>query len=137
MRSLIYILIGIVFGTVMTKAEIVSWFRIYEMFRFEAFHMYGIIGSAVILGAICVFFIKKLNLKAADGNSINFTPKENTWKEALFGGTIFGLGWALTGACPGPLYVLLGNGYVTILLVIAGALLGTLSFGMVKSKLPK
>ena len=136
MKYLKYLIIGIVFGIVMTKAEIISWYRIYEMFRFEAFHMYGIIGSAVILGVIIVQIIKRTGMKNMYGDTIRFNPKNKSVARYLIGGTIFGLGWAMVGACPGPMFVLLGHGYVPILIVIAGALLGTLVYGMLRSKLP-
>lgn len=136
MKYLKYLIIGIVFGIVMTKAEIISWYRIYEMFRFEAFHMYGIIGSAVILGVIIVQIIKRTEMKNMYGDTIRFNPKNKSIARYLIGGTIFGLGWAMVGACPGPMFVLLGHGYVPILIVIAGALLGTLVYGMLRSKLP-
>lgn len=136
MKYLKYLIIGIVFGIIMTKAEIISWYRIYEMFRFEAFHMYGIIGSAVILGVIMVQVIKRTELKNMYGDTIRFIPKNKSIARYLIGGTIFGLGWSMVGACPGPMFVLLGHGYVPILVVIAGALIGTLAYGMLRSKLP-
>ena len=120
----------------MTKAEIISWYRIFEMFRFEAFHMYGVIGSAVVLGVVVVFLIKKYRIKNTEGVEIPFYDKDKSYKRYLFGGTIFGLGWALAGACPGPMFVLLGNGYFAILLVIFGGLLGTYVYGRLKSRLP-
>jgi len=136
MQYLKFIAIGILFGIVMVKAEIISWFRIFEMFRFESFHMYGIIGSAVILGAIGTFLIKKTKAKALDGSQIKFSPKNISIARYLFGGIIFGLGWALVGACPGPMFVLLGAGYLPILIVISGALAGTFLYGLLRHKLP-
>ncbi len=136
MRLLKYLLIGILFGIVMTKSEAISWFRIQEMFRFQSFHMYGIIGTAVILGAIVHIFIKKGQFRNSEGNRIFFKDRPKTYKAALIGGIFFGLGWAITGACPGPLYVLLGHGYWTILIVIVSALLGALLYGVVHKKLP-
>lgn len=136
MQYLKFIAIGILFGVVMVKAEIISWYRIFEMFRFESFHMYGIIGSAVILGAIGTYLIKSKNAKSLDGNPIAFTPKDKSIVRYLVGGTIFGLGWALVGACPGPMFVLLGAGYLPILIVLAGALAGTFLYGLLRSKLP-
>jgi uncharacterized protein len=135
-KGLKYILAGILFGIVMSKSEAISWFRIQEMFRFQAFHMYGIIGTAVVLGAIAVFLIKKYNMKDYQGNPIIFTPKEMSVPRYLIGGTIFGLGWALTGACPGPMFVNLGYGYWAILVAIGGALAGTYLYGAIKDKLP-
>lgn len=136
MKSLKYILAGILFGVVMTKSEAVSWYRIQEMFRFQSFHMYGIIGTAVIFGAISVYFIKRWKLKDTDGMSILFKDKAHSYSRYLIGGGIFGLGWALTGACPGPMFVNLGYGYLAMLVVIAGALAGTYLYGVVKNKLP-
>ena len=136
MRRLAYLLIGIFFGIVMFKSEAASWFRIYEMFRFESFHMYGIIGSALVLGMIGVQIIKKKKLKTFSGDPIYFIPKERSFKRYMFGGIIFGLGWALAGACPGPIFTLIGAGYLPILVVFAGALLGTFLYGLLKEKLP-
>lgn len=136
MKALKFILLGILFGIIMTKSEAISWFRIQEMFRFQSFHMYGIIGTAVILGAASVFIIKKLKLKSTDGQPISFHDKEKKVWKYLIGGMIFGLGWALTGACPGPMFVNLGYGYLAMLIVIAGALAGTYLYGVVKNKLP-
>ncbi|MGA9589165.1 MAG: DUF6691 family protein [Salegentibacter sp.] len=136
MRRLAYLLIGIFFGIVMFKSEAASWFRIYEMFRFESFHMYGIIGSALVLGMIGVQLIKKKKLKTFSGDPIYFIPKERSFKRYMFGGIIFGLGWALAGACPGPIFTLIGAGYLPILVVFAGALLGTFLYGIFKEKLP-
>ena len=136
MKYFKFLLVGVLFGVVMTKAEIISWYRIYEMFQFDAFHMYGIIGSAVVLGVITVQIIKRTGMRSIVGESIRFTPKNKTIIRYLVGGTIFGLGWALAGACPGPMFVLVGVGYWPILIVIAGALLGTFTYGLLRSKLP-
>lgn len=136
MKFIKYILLGIFFGITFTKAEIISWYRIYEMFRFESFHMYGVIGSAVVLGILVVQFIKRKKLKDIAGNEIVFTPKEFSIPRYLIGGTIFGLGWAMTGACPGPMFVLLGNGILVIAVVIGFAVLGTFVYGLVRDKLP-
>ena len=136
MKNLVYLLIGVVFGIVMYKSEAASWFRIYEMFKFKSFHMYGIIGTALILGILVVQLIKKLNLKSIFGEEIKISPKPKEFKRALFGGIIFGLGWALAGACPGPMYTLIGAGYLPIFIVIGGALLGTLLYGILRNKLP-
>ncbi|MEM6265351.1 MAG: DUF6691 family protein [Bacteroidota bacterium] len=136
MKYLKFIITGILFGLVMSKAEIISWFRIQEMFRFESFHMYGIIGSAVILGVLIVQIIRRSQLSSTEGRPIIFSPKKKSITRYLAGGTIFGLGWALSGVCPGPMFVLVGHGYFSILLVIAGALLGTLAYGMLRSRLP-
>lgn len=131
-----HLFVGLVFGITLTKAEIISWFRIYEMFRFQSFHMYGVIGSAILLGIVYVQIIKRTGMKSTDGVDVDFIPKEKSISRYLIGGTIFGLGWALTGACPGPLFVLLGNGFSVILIVIASALLGTYTYGLLKNRLP-
>ena len=135
MKKISFLLVGILFGIVMTKSEAISWYRIQEMFLFESFHMYGIIGVAVVLGALMKFVMKKTGFRTIDGAEALFKPKTQGVRTIL-GGTIFGLGWAMTGACPGPLYTLVGNGYFIILVVIAGALLGTFVYGAVRSKLP-
>ncbi|WP_167596954.1 DUF6691 family protein [Leeuwenhoekiella sp. ZYFB001] len=136
MKTIIYLLIGTFFGIVMYKSEAASWFRIFEMFAFGAFHMYGIIGSALVLGVIGVQIIKKFNLKALGGQEMRLKPKDKSVARYAIGGVLFGLGWALAGACPGPMYVLTGAGYVSIMFVILGALLGTLVYGLIKHKLP-
>lgn len=136
MKYLRFLLLGVVFGIVLSKGEVISWYRIYEMFKFQSFHMYGIIGSAVVLGILVVQWIKKKGVKTVYGDPISFEPKNRSLVRYLVGGTIFGLGWALTGACPGPMFILLGHGFVTILVVIVAALLGTFTYGLLKDKLP-
>ncbi|WMX16355.1 DUF6691 family protein [Aureispira sp. CCB-E] len=136
MKGLKYILAGILFGIVMTKSEAISWFRIQEMFLFQSIHMYGIIGVAVVLGIIQVAIIKRKQLKDIKGEVIQFSPKQMSIPRYLFGGIIFGLGWAMTGACPGPMYTLLGHGFPIMIVVIASAILGTLTYGALRSKLP-
>ncbi|GGI25316.1 DUF6691 family protein [Pedobacter mendelii] len=136
MKFIKYILTGTLFGIIMTKSEAVSWYRIQEMFRFQSFHMYGIIGTAIILGMISVYLIKKFKAKDISGNPIVFQDKDRAFAKYLIGGTIFGLGWALTGSCPGPMFVNLGNGYPAMAIVIIGALLGTYLYGVIKNKLP-
>lgn len=136
MQYLKYILIGILFGVVMVKAEIVSWLRIFEMFSFQSFHMYGIIGSAVIIGAVGTYFLKKNHAKSIYGDTISFVPKSMSIPRYILGGIIFGLGWGLVGACPGPMFVLLGAGYLPVLIVLLGALIGTFLYGVVRSRLP-
>jgi uncharacterized protein len=136
MKYLKFLLIGVVFGIALAKAEIISWYRIYEMFMFKSFHMYGVIGSAVTLGVIIVFLAKKYKWRTIDGEGMVFSPKEMSFPRYLIGGTIFGLGWALAGACPGPMYILLGSGFPVILVVIASALVGTLAYGLLRDKLP-
>lgn len=132
-----YLLIGIFFGIVATKSEIISWFRIQEMFRFQAFHMYGIIGSAVVVAFIAIRLINRGSIRSADGSEINIPPKEmgkgiRYWA----GGIIFGFGWALTGACPGPMFALVGNGFPVILVAIASAIAGAWVYGAMRPKLP-
>ncbi|MDF1697110.1 MAG: YeeE/YedE thiosulfate transporter family protein [Saprospiraceae bacterium] len=136
MKYLKFIALGVLFGIVMAKSEVISWYRIYEMFRFEAFHMYGIIGSAVILGVVGTYLIKKKNARSILGEQIYFAPKQMSITRYLVGGILFGLGWALVGACPGPMFVLIGAGFVPILIVLFGALIGTFVYGVVRSKLP-
>lgn len=136
MKLLKYLFVGILFGIVMTKSEAISWFRIQEMFRFESFHMYGIIGTAVVVGAIAVQLIKRMNGKTIDGNEIKLNDKQFSIPRYLLGGTVFGLGWAMTGACPGPMFTLLGNGVFSILIVILSSVLGTYVYGILRSKLP-
>jgi len=136
MRTLIYLFIGILFGITMFKSEAASWFRIYEMFKFEAFHMYGIIGSALGVGLLVVQVIKRYKIKSFFGDAITFPSKEKSISRYLIGGIIFGLGWALAGACPGPMFTLVGAGYTPILVVIAASLLGTYLYGFLKDKLP-
>jgi len=136
MKFLKFLLLGIIFGIIMSKAEIISWYRIYEMFRFESFHMYGVIGSALILGLFSIQMIKFFNLKSYDGEEIHFTPKDRGVYRYLIGGVIFGLGWSMTGACPGPLFVLLGKGVWPIILIILGSIFGTFLYGLLRDKLP-
>ncbi len=136
MKRLIFLLIGIFFGIIMTKSEAISWYRIQEMFRFDSFHMYGIIMSAVITGMVLTFTMKKNKAKDIYGQLIQFKDKQMSIARYGIGGIIFGLGWALSGACPGPIYTLIGNGYTTLLIVLLGALLGTYTYGAVRDKLP-
>ena len=136
MKLIKFLLFGVLFGIILTKAEVISWFRIFEMFRFESFHMYGVIGSAVMIGIVVVQIIKRTGMKSMGGEPIVFTPKSKRLAPLLIGGTLFGLGWAMTGACPGPMFVLLGAGYYGILVVIASAILGTFLYGVLKPKLP-
>ncbi len=136
MRTLIYLAIGILFGITMFKSEAASWFRIYEMFKFESFHMYGIIGSALVIGIVMVQLIKRFDIKSFYGEKIVFNPKNKSFSRYMYGGIIFGLGWALAGACPGPMFTLVGAGYLPILVVIVFAILGTFLYGLLKDKLP-
>ena len=136
MKALKFILAGIIFGILLVKSEALSWYRIQEMFRFQSIHMYGIIGTAVITGIIAVLLIKKLQLRDIGGNPIVFPPKQKSVPRYLIGGTLFGLGWALTGVCPGPMFVNLGAGYAVMSIVIISAILGTFLYGVVKNYLP-
>lgn len=136
MKYAAYLSIGIFFGIVMYKSEAASWFRIYEMFRFGSFHMYGIMGSALITGILGVGLIKRKNIKALGGQDMKLEPKEMSIPRYLLGGILFGLGWALAGACPGPIYVLAGAGYSSMLVVLGGAILGTFAYGLLKKYLP-
>ena len=136
MKLLKFFGIGIYFGVVLTKSEAVSWFRIQEMFYFQSFHMYGVILGAIAVGLITVTLIRVFHLKTVSGEEIKLKGKPFNRVGNTAGGVIFGLGWALAGACPGPLYALLGSGYWAILLAILGALLGTLAYGKLKPVLP-
>ncbi len=136
MKNIRFIFSGILFGIILTKGEIISWYRIYEMFRFESFHMYGVIGSAVVLGIIVIAIIKKNDVKSLDGNKIVIPPKDKGIPHLIFGGIIFGLGWAMTGACPGPLYTLVGNGFSVIIVTVISAVFGAFVYGLLKKKLP-
>jgi uncharacterized membrane protein YedE/YeeE len=136
MKFLKFLLVGVFFGIVMAKSEAMSWYRIQEMFRFQSFHMYGIIGSAVALGVVGVALIKRFKVKDIQGNPIQFAAKEPGWIKALLGGSLFGMGWAITGACPGPIVVNLGYGYWPFAVVFVSAVLGTYAYGLVRDKLP-
>ncbi|MBO6607648.1 DUF6691 family protein [Psychroserpens sp.] len=136
MKYLKFLFVGIVFGIVLVKSEAVSWYRIYEMFRFESIHMYGIIGTAVITGVILLLITKQKELKNINGNLMKVPPKDRGLTRYIIGGSIFGLGWALSGACPGPMYILVGTGVFSMLIVIAAAILGTFVYGLIKDKLP-
>ena len=136
MKLLKYLLVGFVFGIVLTKSEAVSWYRIYEMFQFQSFHMYGIIMVAIATGIIGLQIVKKLQLKNMQGVPIVVPNKEKGSVRFWVGGIIFGLGWALVGSCPGPIFILLGAGFLPMVLVLFGALLGTFIYGLIKNKLP-
>lgn len=130
-----YLILGILFGIVFVKAEIISWFRIQEMFRLQSFHMYGVIGSAIITGIISIQLIKRLNIKSIHGEKINI-PKKEFRKGQIYGGFIFGLGWAMTGACPGPLFAQIGSGFTVIVVTLLSAIAGTWVYGKFAKKLP-
>ncbi|RZJ76128.1 MAG: transporter [Flavobacterium sp.] len=130
-----YLVVGVLFGIVFVKSEVVSWFRIQEMFRLQSFHMYGIIGSAIVVGMISIWFIKKFNIKTIYGETIEFHPKTFN-KGQIYGGLIFGLGWAITGACPGPLFAQIGTGATVIAVTLLSAIAGTWVYGLLRDKLP-
>lgn len=136
MNLLRYVIVGFIFGIILTKAEAVSWYRIYEMFQFQSFHMYGIIIVAIITGLIGIQFIKRKQLKDIDGNPIYIQDKEKGNARYWIGGILFGLGWAMVGACPGPIFILLGAGFLSVGLILFGALFGTFLYGVLKDKLP-
>ena len=135
MKNLKFLFVGIVFGIVFVKAEIISWFRIQEMFRFQSFHMFGVIGTAVVVGLISVQLIKKLNIKTLSGDSISINPKTYT-KGTIIGSLLFGFGWAITGACPGPLFAEIGSGFFSIFVTMLSALAGTWIYGYFQKRLP-
>lgn len=130
-----YLFIGIAFGIVFVKGEIISWFRIQEMFRFQSFHMYGVIGSAIAVGMLSILIIKKFNIKTLSGEKIEIAPKKFD-KGQIYGGLIFGFGWAITGACPGPLYAQIGTGATVIAITLLSAVVGTWIYGKLDAKLP-
>jgi hypothetical protein len=130
-----YLLAGILFGIVLIKAEVIAWFRIQEMFRLQSFHMYGVIGSAVVVGAISVFLIKRLGLKTIDGETIRLEEKKFS-KGQIYGGLLFGFGWAMTGACPGPLFAQIGSGALVVIVTLLSAIAGTWVYGLIRNQLP-
>ncbi|WEK20486.1 MAG: YeeE/YedE thiosulfate transporter family protein [Candidatus Pedobacter colombiensis] len=130
-----YLIVGLLFGILFVKAEVVSWFRIQEMFRLQSFHMYGIIGSAVVVGVISVWLIKRFNIKTIYGEPITFSPKKFN-KGQIYGGLIFGFGWAITGACPGPLFAQIGTGATVVIITLLSAVGGTWVYGLLRDKLP-
>lgn len=135
MGNLKYLLFGLAFGLVLTKAEVISWFRIQEMFRFQSFHMYGVIGSAVLTGMVSLQILRRLKMKSADGQQLVFPKKP--WNQGIWiGGITFGLGWAMTGACPGPMFALIGSGYSIYIVPLAAAVAGAWSYGLLREKLP-
>jgi hypothetical protein len=137
MKAIKYLLVGFIFGIVLTKSEAVSWYRIYEMFQFQSFHMYGIIMVAIGTGIIGLQIIKRNQLKDIKGQPIVIQDKESGSFRYWIGGILFGLGWALVGSCPGPIFILLGAGFAPMVLVLLGALLGTFLYGVLKDKLPE
>ena len=135
MKNLKFLILGTIFGFILIKAEVVSWFRIQEMFRFQSFHMYGVICSAIVVGLISILIIKKYKIKTFSGGEIKIEPKVFN-KGNVIGGLLFGFGWAMTGACPGPLYALIGSGLPVVIVVLLSAVLGTYCYGCLKDKLP-
>jgi uncharacterized membrane protein YedE/YeeE len=133
--NLKYAAVGILFGVIFIKAEIISWFRIQEMFRFQSFHMFGIIGSAVVVGIISVFLIRKFNIKTIYGEEVEIHPKKFN-KGNVYGGLMFGIGWAITGACPGPLFAQIGSGSTVVIITLLSAIAGTWTYGKLREKLP-
>ena len=134
-HNLKYVIAGICFGILLVKSEVVSWFRIQEMFRLQSFHMYGVIGSAVVVGEISVWLIKKFNIRTVYGEKIEFSKRKFN-KGQVYGGLIFGFGWAITGACPGPLYALIGSGATVVVVMVLSAIAGTWVYGKFRDKLP-
>lgn len=130
-----YLVVGILFGIVFVKSEVISWFRIQEMFRLQSFHMFGIIGSAIVTGMISIWLIRKFNIKTLDGETITIAPKKFN-KGQIYGGIIFGFGWAITGACPGPLFAQIGTGSFAVIVTLLSAILGTWVYGYYREKLP-
>lgn len=135
MKNLKYAIVGIVFGIVFVKAEIISWFRIQEMFRFQSFHMFGVIGTAVVVGIISVQIIKRFGVKTLEGEAISINTKTFN-KGTIYGSVLFGFGWAITGACPGPLFAEIGSGYWAIGVTLLSAIAGTWFYGYIRHKLP-
>jgi uncharacterized membrane protein YedE/YeeE len=135
MRNLKYLIIGMLFGIVLVKSEVISWFRIQEMFRLQSFHMYGIIGSAIVVSLISVLLIKRFQAKTISGELIVIPVKKFHWGN-VYGGLIFGLGWAITGACPGPLFAQIGSGFAVIVVTLLSAIAGTWIYGLLRDKLP-
>ena len=136
MKLFSFFSVGILFGIIMTKSEAISWFRIHEMFRFESIHMYGIIGVAILLGILVINIMKKTKVKTLRDTFVTYSPMKLNIARHLIAGTIFGLGWALAGACPGPMLIMLGHGFWIFVVIIFGAILGTFTYGVVKDKLP-
>ncbi|MCZ4243861.1 DUF6691 family protein [Pedobacter punctiformis] len=134
--NLKYMIVGMVFGIVFVKAEIISWFRIQEMFRLQSFHMYGIIGSAILVAMISILIIKRFKIKTITGEEVVITPKKFN-KGQIYGGLIFGMGWAITGACPGPLFAQIGTGATVVIVTLLSAVAGTWVYGRFKDSFPQ
>lgn len=136
MKFIKFLAVGFLFGIVLTKSEAVSWYRIFEMFRFESFHMYGIIGVAILTGFLSIQFFKKTATKDIEGKTVSIPDKEIGSFRYWIGGLLFGLGWALVGACPGPIFIMIGAGFYPVIIILVGALIGTFIYGLLKDKLP-
>jgi uncharacterized membrane protein YedE/YeeE len=135
MKNLKFLALGLLFGIVLIKSEVVSWFRIQEMFRLQAFHMYGIIGSAIVVAMVSIMLIKRFNIKTISGEPVIIPQKTFNWGN-VYGGLIFGFGWAITGACPGPLFAQVGGGFAVVLITLLSAIAGTWVYGLLRDKLP-
>ena len=136
MKLLRYLLLGIFFGIVLSKAEVISWYRIYEMFHFRSFHMYGVMGSAVLVGMSLVQLIKKTGIRDLKGEEIRFPAKERSYYRYIIGGSLFGMGWAMTGVCPGPMFIQVGHGLGTFVVMTLAAMAGTYTYGILRNRLP-
>jgi uncharacterized membrane protein YedE/YeeE len=135
MKNIKYLFIGLLFGIVLVKSQVISWFRIQEMFRLQAFHMYGIIGSAILVGMLSILIIKRFSIKTLSSEEVVIQPKKFSWGN-VYGGLIFGLGWAITGACPGPLFAQIGSGFLVTAVTLLSAIAGTWVYGLLRDKLP-
>jgi uncharacterized membrane protein YedE/YeeE len=135
MKNLIFLTLGLLFGIILIKSEVVSWFRIQEMFLLQAFHMYGIIGSAIVVAMLSIMLIKRFNIKTISGEPVIIPKKTFHWGN-VYGGLIFGLGWAITGACPGPLFAQIGGGFLVVIVTLLSAIAGTWVYGLLRDKLP-
>jgi uncharacterized membrane protein YedE/YeeE len=135
MKNIKYLFIGLLFGIVLVKSQVISWFRIQEMFRLQSFHMYGIIGSAIVVGMLSILIIKRFGIKTLSGEEVVIQPKKFNWGN-VYGGLIFGLGWAITGACPGPLFAQIGSGFLVTAVTLLSAISGTWVYGLLRDKLP-
>lgn len=136
MKNALGLILGLLFGLILVKAEVLSWFRIQEMFAFQSFHMYGIIGSAVGVGALSALLIRRMKVKSLEGNVITLQDKAPRYTSAYLGGTLFGLGWAMTGACPGPMFALVGSGTTVMLLAVLAGIFGVYVYAALRDKLP-
>lgn len=135
MKNIPFLVLGTVFGIILTKAQVISWYKIFEMFQFDSFHLYGVIGSAVLVGALSIAIIKKKQIKNSMGETIQIADKK-FHKGGIIGGTLFGMGWAMIGICPGTLYALIGHGYITMIVLFVSVLAGTWTYARFKKHLP-